>query len=167
MFKTLGDNPCPRMYFPKNARVHVRSYRLIFKILKSENLLKLSLNCYQRTRTSLPYSGFWPQRIKMISQFCVIIWCSYTVYLCTMMQCTSTMYNACFLDFWMIQCVFCTNKERQPAHHKDTDISITSITCDKYMETRAWYLEWTMTKAFTPLACFLVNVHKSSLCSNL
>lgn len=85
------------------------------------------------------------------------------LYLSTMMQCTCTMYNACFLDFWMIQCVFCTNKERQPAHHKHTDISITSITCDRYMETRAWYLEWTMTKAFTPLACFLVNVHKSRL----
>lgn len=63
----------------------------------------------------------------------------------------------------VIQCVFCTNKERQPAHHKHTDISITSISCDRYMETRAWYLEWTMTKAFTSLACFLVNVHKRRL----
>lgn len=68
-----------------------------------------------------------------------------------------------FLDFWMIQCVFCTNKERQPAHHKHTDISTTTITCDRYMETRAWYLGWTMTKTFTPLACFLVNVHKRRL----
>lgn len=101
----------------------------------------------------MAYSDLWPQRIKMISQFCVIIWCSYKHYD------AMYMYNVqcVFLDFWMIQCVFCTNKERQPAHHKHADISITSITCDRYMETRAWYLEWTMTKAFTPLACFLVS----------